>query len=156
MPGDSSWPFFKSSFPCSCVQSCECGCIHEDVLSIPFPSSLSSAFHPAMEQHRRCQTMFPGLKVDEFCVTFISCSQSQMEILLNESSEYTYFFTNGHELLCWGVLWSRHHFLFFSFINDFFLLLVNRDKIRGSMSLNFTSVPSCIHDLIVLTIFRLN
>ena len=30
-------------------------------------------------------------------------------------------------------------FFFFSFINDFFLLLVNRDKIRGSMSLNFTS-----------------
>jgi hypothetical protein len=91
MPGDSSWPFFKSSFPCPRVQPCECGCIHEDVLSIPFPSSLSLAFHPAMEQHRRCQTMFPGLKVDEFCVTIISCSQSLMEILLFESSEYFYF-----------------------------------------------------------------
>jgi hypothetical protein len=65
--------------------------------------------------------MFPGLKVDEFCVTFI----------------------------------SSFHFFFFSFINDIFLLLVNRDKIQGSMSLNFTSVPSWINDLIALTIFSL-
>lgn len=42
---------------------------------------------------------------------------------------------------------------FFSFINDFFLLLVSREKIRDSMSLNFTSVPSWINDLIVLTFF---
>ena len=116
MPGDSSWPFFKSSFPCPRVQPCECGCIHEDVLSIPFPSSLSSVSHPAMEQHRRCQTMFPGLKVDEFCVTIISCSQSLMEILnsIIRIERILLFFTNGHELFCWGVWWScRRFFLFF-------------------------------------------
>ena len=46
-------------------------------------------------------------------------------------------------------------FFFLFFYKLLFLLLVNRDKIQGSMSLNFTSVPSWINDLIVLTFFSL-
>ncbi len=86
----------------------------------------------------------------DFVITIISCSQCKIGILLNESSEY--FFTNGHELLCWEVLWSLHRFFFLFFYK---WLVIIRDKIRDSMSLDFSSVPSWIHDLIVLTIFSL-
>ena len=47
---------------------------------------------------------------------------------------------------------TLHRFLFLFFYK---WLVIIRDKIRDSMSLDFSSVPSWIHDLIVLTIFSL-